>query len=187
MIQTINVNDIIGNKYGKLLVLGLERKERYFFNNNKNANWQYFYRCKCDCGNETIVLRNHLLSKKHPTTMCRECAHKIQSEKVKKHGYNKTRIHRIYWSMKMRCNSEKHPRYHRYGGRGIKVCEEWAQNFASFLEWAMKSGYEEHLTLDRKNNDLGYCPENCRWATYKEQANNRSSGKKRCKDVLSVG
>jgi hypothetical protein len=76
--------------------------------------------------------------------------------------------------MKRRCCDPNNKRYALYGGRGITVCNEWASDYMVFRDWAMASGYADDLTIDRKNNDLGYCPENCRWSTSKEQENNMS-------------
>ena len=76
--------------------------------------------------------------------------------------------------MHQRCNDANHTSYHRYGGRGIKVCDEWGK-FESFRDWALNSGYELGLTLDREHNDSGYYPDNCRWVTQQTQTNNRST------------
>ena len=89
-----------------------------------------------------------------------------------KHGYNKTRIFSIYHNIKQRCSNSKHPRYEDYGARGITMCEEWTNSFKSFIKWSEENGYSEELTLDRKDNDLGYYPDNCRWVTYSIQAIN---------------
>jgi hypothetical protein len=91
---------------------------------------------------------------------------------MSKHGKHNTRLYRIWNTMKNRCQNPNTPNYFRYGGRGITVCEAW-QSFQPFYEWAISNGYEEHLTLDRIDNFAGYCPENCRWATMKEQQNNK--------------
>jgi hypothetical protein len=75
--------------------------------------------------------------------------------------------------MKQRCNNPGHEAYGRHGGRGIKVCSEWSNNFEPFYHWAISNGYKDSLSIDRIDNDKGYFPDNCRWATAKEQANNK--------------
>ena len=92
-----------------------------------------------------------------------------------KHGLSHTRIDNIYKSMLSRCYHKENNRYDRYGGRGISVCDEWLKDKTKFFEWAFANGYSENLTLDRINGDEDYTPQNCRWATQKEQQNNRSN------------
>jgi len=84
-----------------------------------------------------------------------------------------TKLYHVYRSMKARCNNPNVDAYDNYGGRGIKVCSEWEDNFNNFKDWALKNGYSEELTLDRKNNNGGYNPDNCRFVTMKKQQNNR--------------
>lgn len=89
-----------------------------------------------------------------------------------KHGMRETRLYNIWRSMRQRCNNPKTRNYKNYGGRGIRVCNEW-EDFQTFVKWAFQSGYNDTLTIDRENTDGNYCPENCRWTTYKKQNNNR--------------
>ena len=115
--------------------------------------------CKCDCGNEFITLSNRLLTGNTGTCGCRNG-----------HGKRYTRIYRTWINMKQRCLNPKEIHYKRYGARGIKVCNEWVNNFMSFYEWAMRFGYKDNLTIDRKDNDGNYEPNNCQWITNAENA-----------------
>jgi hypothetical protein len=84
--------------------------------------------------------------------------------KIVTHGKNQSRIYKIWLNMRYRCNTPTANSYKNYGGRGIKVCEEW-NTFSNFLDWALANGYKDNLTIDRKDNDKDYCPENCQWVT----------------------
>lgn len=93
------------------------------------------------------------------------------------HGKHNTRLYRIWGNMKGRCYCKSRREYKNYGGRGIKVCDEWQQDFQAFYDWAMSHGYTDTLTLDRIDVNGNYEPSNCRWITNKEQQNNRQYNK----------
>lgn len=114
-------------------------------------------------------------------------AKKTRTIHAKCHGHAGTRLYTIWRDMRARCVNKNCKRYPDYGGRGITVCDEWRDNCVPFIEWARGNGYSEELTLDRRNNDKGYSPENCRWATRTEQTRNmrnniilQHAGKEQC-------
>lgn len=150
----------IGFIYGRLeLIKFIERKNR-----------DDFYLCRCECGNEKIIRLNSL---KSGNTVSCGCFHKQQaSESNKTHGLTKTKTYRTWYSMKQRCFNINDTRYSDYGGRGITVCDRWKESFENFLEDMGKCPSRQH-SIDRIDNDKGYYPENCRWATLKEQSRNK--------------
>lgn len=153
---------IIGKRFGRLTVLSLDHiSEKY------RGSW---WRCRCDCGNETVVYRGGLTSGDIISCGCYRKEH--QSEYARTHGLTSHPLYSTWSGMIQRCTNPNAQNYERYGGRGVDVCEKWRTNFDSFYNWAMTHGYSEELTLDRQDNDLGYTPENCRWVDLCTQQNN---------------
>jgi hypothetical protein len=126
--------------------------------------------CICECGSEKKVIGGDLRNGK--STNC-GCVHKNRlGAFAKTHGKSNTRLHRIWKNMRARCLRKSSPQYPDWGGRGIKICEEW-ESFDSFYSWAISSGYDDRLSIERINVNGDYDPDNCKWATAKEQSVNR--------------
>lgn len=170
--------DLTGQRFGRLVVI--ERKETA---TSGHAKWL----CLCDCGNTKNVTSNQLRS--HRGTKSCGC---LQRERASHANLNKDhsdfkektkigaehkRLHQTWRDMINRCTNTNNRRFYAYGERGIQVCEEWLNSFLAFKEWAIATGYTDELTLDRIDVNRNYEPSNCRWATLKEQNNNRTNNR----------
>lgn len=162
----MKVIDLTGKTFGKLTVIQ---------RSGSNVQGEAVWLCQCDCGNKSLVSSSNLRTGN--TSSC-GCFGKEQRRKgTTIHGGCGTRLYHIWQSMHSRCERPTNNRYDRYGARGIRVCSEWS-TFPPFQDWALSHGYSDTLTIDRKDNDRNYDPSNCRWATYKEQENNRSNNRR---------
>lgn len=134
--------------------------------------------CRCACGTERFVVGKSLRSGLSCGCGCtrKENASAASKRANTKHGMHGTRLYTIWRSMKGRIHCPATNSYSRYGGRGISVCAEWDNNFSAFAEWAFSHGYRDDLTLDRINPNGNYEPDNCRWATWAQQARNKLGG-----------
>lgn len=152
---------LYGQKYGMLTVLDDAGKRGTL----------YMLKCKCECGNETVVYMCNLRT--GHTTSCGCYSRKVNQGFVVKHGMTDTKLYGTWCNMKNRCYNPNVDSYKHYGKRGITVCDEWKHNFSKFAEWALNNGYDENLSIDRINVNMGYSPENCRWVDEVFQANNK--------------
>src|SRR5690554_2069465 len=151
----------VGEKINKLYV-------KHCYRDKNNNNIKRFF-CICECGTMTTPVAHKVVTGRTVSCGCYGKQRRLESRTT--HGKSYDPIYSVWSAMKERCLNKKHPSYHRYGGRGITLCEEWLL-FNNFYE-DMRSGYKKGLELDRINNDKGYFKDNCRWITARENTWNK--------------
>ena len=162
----LHAHNLEGQRFGRLVVLELVGTDK-----RRNRVWK----CKCDCGNIVNVQGSYLTSHHH-TQSCGCLMRETTSKTMTTHGKTGTRLYMVWKGMNARCRNPNHITYHNYGGRGIKVCDEWL-DFSVFEKWALENGYDEtakrgKCTIDRIDVNGDYEPSNCRWVDQKTQMNN---------------
>ncbi len=156
--------DLTGQRFGRLIVISVDSKT--------SKHHGTYWICRCDCGTEKSVSSTAL--KQGYTKSC-GC---LRRESLQNSRHKNLRLYQVWQDMKQRCSNPNNKYYHRYGGRGIKVCPEWANEYESFYLWAISHKYKKGLQIDRIDNDGDYEPDNCRWVTPQENTNNRSISRK---------
>lgn len=149
---------LIGLRFGKLTTI-----HAYHFKQGRCS--RLIMVCKCDCGNVVHQRIEFLRKVKNHTCGCRQ------------HKLSRTRLYYVWKNIKNRCLLKSCSKYKWYGARGITICDEWKDHPEEFIKWCLANGYKEGLQIDRRNNDKGYCPDNCRFITAKENQRNKYSNR----------
>lgn len=155
------VSKLLDYKVGRLTVV------KYL---GKGKHNKHYWGCECSCGSMCIPLNTSRLTGNNPTLSCgciRKEKLKVNRKDPTKHGLHRHKLYQVHASMLQRCKNPNSCRWKYYGGKGVKVCDEW-KDFMTFYSWAISSGYKEGLSIDRVDSEGDYEPNNCRWITLQE-------------------
>ena len=156
----VNIQNLVGKTFGRLTVV--RKSDRV------DTKWhQTYWVCECSCGN--VVEHTTAALNSGQTTSC-GCYLRDRVSPARTHGEYKTELYSKWFHMNSRCYSPKAGNYPNYGGRGIRVCDEWKDNYVAFRDWSYKHGWKSGLTLDRWDPNDGYNPDNCRWIPLSDQS-----------------
>lgn len=156
--------DLIGKKIGCYTVLD------DYIRRTVTTGTKILWRCRCDCGNELYVYRDSLLKSKHE--WCPKC---------RPDGVRNENLYHIYYGIKQRCYNPKATGFEIYGGKGVKMCDEWLAEYKNFRVWSIRHGYKPNvgLSIDRIDSNGDYCPENCRWVSIGENSARANYGRQK--------
>lgn len=161
--MTKSTDLVPGQRFGNVEVIRKHHTKIIYYGDRKVT--KDFYLCRCKCGKEFIAYKHNLTRNVDRIESC-GCA-------LGTHHHSKTRCMKIFYGVRKRCYNKNSKSYKDYGGRGIKICDEWYNNCESFYQWAISNGYKDNLTIERIDVNKDYSPDNCKWIPKSEQSANR--------------